>query len=862
MGPKVENLMSAFSSGIPARALALVKSPGLPNELLAMEERQVIRSYKFGVGYCKARQVTEADMMSNRHVLKVNDLMADDASPAFKSFLSFLGETIELRGWKGYRAGLDVSGTNQTGTHAIYTKWQGYEVMFHVSTLLPYNEKDKQQLERKRHLGNDIVVIIFQDTDDQFQLSSISSHQNHILAFVKPEGDGFKFICAVKQGVPIFIPEIPDPPIFGKDAVSRDFFLHILVNGERASYKSPSFAPKISRTRSLSKSKMANPRIQEHRTRYQVPMRTEYILIACVLLLCALGIWSEWINDGTKSEILLHQRQNTSSIPLPPFYFQDRVKLRHLLENAVHKVINEGSHEENGVSRKAAAILQSSHDAECSLISPNELESIIDLYQAQFLDYLNGEEGMAEENLFGGSLNNLSQPFNLKATWCKIHQYALYIKSRSYNRTHFHELGRRVRSNLIAYTILHNKPSLTPFLIPEYSTGNRLPATYNSVQKLQSELSSVILDISRLLYPWLKPTYSSIHDMQTSFLHTPHQEGIALCSGKWHFEMAVHAITTLRTVLNCTLPIEVFYGGDDDLTPYMISAFNAIPDVKTVNLLEFFPEETRLWGGWSMKPYAMLASKFRRVIILDADTLFFEDPRVILKSSGFVKYGQVFYHDRTLGGNDPWWFKSINPIWSKYSSGLRYMKKDLGSSQHEMESGVVAIDKARTGVLHAMLLAAKMNSKFERDEITYHRVYGDKETYWISFDIARVPYVFSPAFGGTVGYKNEKGNICGGLFHTDERLKPLWWNGGVVANKHGSRDNEFIKFEFAAFDTHAVGIEWEWETKVSPFCLGPNEPDKEILVLSDTNRAKGEKYVQIYKEIKENGWKNYFDTIF
>lgn len=242
MGPKVENLMSAFSSGIPARALTLVKQPGLANELLSMEERQVIRSYKFGVAYCMAGQSSEADMMANRH---------ETSSPAFKQFLQFLGETIELRGWKGYRAGLDVSGTNQTGTHAVYTKWQGYEIMFHVSTLLPFNEKDKQQLERKRHLGNDIVVIVFQDTDEPFQLSSISSHQNHILAFVRPEGDGYKFVCAVKQGVPIFIPEIPDPPMFGKDAVSRDFFLHSLVNGERASYKSASFAPKISRTRSV-----------------------------------------------------------------------------------------------------------------------------------------------------------------------------------------------------------------------------------------------------------------------------------------------------------------------------------------------------------------------------------------------------------------------------------------------------------------------------------------------------------------------------------------------------------------------------------------------------------------------------------
>ena len=35
----------------------------------------------------------------------------DDASAGFKGFLNFLGETIELKGWKGYRAGLDVSGS-------------------------------------------------------------------------------------------------------------------------------------------------------------------------------------------------------------------------------------------------------------------------------------------------------------------------------------------------------------------------------------------------------------------------------------------------------------------------------------------------------------------------------------------------------------------------------------------------------------------------------------------------------------------------------------------------------------------------------------------------------------------------------
>jgi RAP1 GTPase activating protein 1 len=63
----------------------------------------------------------------------------EQTSPAFKNFLNFLGERIELKGWKGYRAGLDIN-DNQTGSHSYYTKWQGYEIMFHVSPLLPFQD--------------------------------------------------------------------------------------------------------------------------------------------------------------------------------------------------------------------------------------------------------------------------------------------------------------------------------------------------------------------------------------------------------------------------------------------------------------------------------------------------------------------------------------------------------------------------------------------------------------------------------------------------------------------------------------------------------------------------------------------------
>lgn len=45
---------------------------------------------------------------------------------------------------------------NTTGTHSVYTEHKGFEIMFHVSTLLPFQANDLQRVERKRHLGNDV----------------------------------------------------------------------------------------------------------------------------------------------------------------------------------------------------------------------------------------------------------------------------------------------------------------------------------------------------------------------------------------------------------------------------------------------------------------------------------------------------------------------------------------------------------------------------------------------------------------------------------------------------------------------------------------------------------------------------------
>jgi RAP1 GTPase activating protein 1 len=108
LGPSLKEVLIASASPNVLPSLdyiKLCKDPSVPSDLLAMEERQVIRSYKFGLCNLAPGECTEDAFFKHSY---------DKASPAYKNFLSFLGERIELKGWKGYKAGLDVT-SNQTG---------------------------------------------------------------------------------------------------------------------------------------------------------------------------------------------------------------------------------------------------------------------------------------------------------------------------------------------------------------------------------------------------------------------------------------------------------------------------------------------------------------------------------------------------------------------------------------------------------------------------------------------------------------------------------------------------------------------------------------------------------------------------
>ncbi|KAH0615511.1 hypothetical protein JD844_004861 [Phrynosoma platyrhinos] len=163
-------------------------------------------NFKFGILYAKDGQLTDDEMFSN-----------ETGSESFQRLLNLLGDTITLKGWTGYRGGLDTK-NDTTGICSMYTVYQGHEIMFHVSTMLPYSKENKQQ------------VYIF------------------ALVRYNKQNDSYRLKIFSEESVPLFGPPLPSPPVFTDHQEFRDFLLVKLINGEKATLETPTFAQKRQRT--------------------------------------------------------------------------------------------------------------------------------------------------------------------------------------------------------------------------------------------------------------------------------------------------------------------------------------------------------------------------------------------------------------------------------------------------------------------------------------------------------------------------------------------------------------------------------------------------------------------------------------
>eukprot|EP00026_Physarum_polycephalum_P000585 Phypoly_transcript_00586.p1 GENE.Phypoly_transcript_00586~~Phypoly_transcript_00586.p1 ORF type:complete len:908 (+),score=170.10 Phypoly_transcript_00586:1521-4244(+) len=244
--PSTKRLVKLLLKNVPRlkdAQLEEIRDPKLNDDFLKFETQLRITRYKFGVLYCADGQIEENDIYSNV-----------TTSPDFKEFLHILGDNIELKGWKQFRGGLDVK-NNTTGLHSVYTKWNDYEIMFHIGPLLPFDMADEQRVERKRHIGNDIVVLIFKDGASQINPAVFKSHFNHVFMIVQKDHaksdvlSHYRVTFVCKDEVPIFGPMYPHSYSFPNTSKFREFIITKLVNAERGAMHTPVFFSKTKRTR-------------------------------------------------------------------------------------------------------------------------------------------------------------------------------------------------------------------------------------------------------------------------------------------------------------------------------------------------------------------------------------------------------------------------------------------------------------------------------------------------------------------------------------------------------------------------------------------------------------------------------------
>lgn len=230
-------------------------------------------------------------------------------------------------------------------------------------------------------------------------------------------------------------------------------------------------------------------------------------------------------------------------------------------------------------------------------------------------------------------------------------------------------------------------------------------------------------------------------------------QGIVVAAGEKYMEYLLPSLDHLRTNLKCQLPIEIWHSGDElsDASKGALAKFGNITFHDIAVVLKVPPERYR---GWHIKPWIIYLSSFDEVILIDADAYVYEDPSLLFSHPGYKETGAFFFRDRSIWvmpdtyGSGGLYFKRRDFLRSLIATPSRYLPSDwrlfwteeIPTAQspfpeHHVESGCLAINKNR----HKKALECVIQLN-ENGAHTYQYFHGDKETFWIGFEIAKESY--------------------------------------------------------------------------------------------------------------------------
>lgn len=223
------------------------------------------------------------------------------------------------------------------------------------------------------------------------------------------------------------------------------------------------------------------------------------------------------------------------------------------------------------------------------------------------------------------------------------------------------------------------------------------------------------------------------------------ERGVVICAGAAHFLSAAIIVTHVSRE---NLPIEWYHAGDE-LCAFQKAYIDAMPGVTRVDVLDKAWQATKpilAWWtlgigpitshhllGYMMKPFALMTTRFQRVLVLDADNFPLQSMTKLLQSHTLRTHHSVFWPE--------WKLRNERQMLPCGEVAFEWMGVPSPISNHTFltESGTFYVDRARTW--SAVVTTYLLN--YEHD-LVYKAFFGDKDLYYIGWQWTQTAYTLVP----------------------------------------------------------------------------------------------------------------------
>ncbi|TMW56174.1 hypothetical protein Poli38472_008822 [Pythium oligandrum] len=308
------------------------------------------------------------------------------------------------------------------------------------------------------------------------------------------------------------------------------------------------------------------------------------------------------------------------------------------------------------------------------------------------------------------------------------------------------------------------------------------------------------------------PASASSNSQPASQANISYDKGIVLCLHDGIVAMGVSLVRELRCLGNQEV-IQVYHCLNElseasralltrkDLRVQIIDVCAEMMGKKLFN-----EKKAKSFQGYWIKPLALYHTNLTEVLVLDADVIMMRDPAVIRTTSGYQRTGTMFFYDRVVRKRvnfnklvrvsaDTKTARQYLKIWidrfpyqrfgltkAQLSPHLRDSLSYREETCHEQDSSIVAIDKTRAGKAFDVLWYIMTEKRFR-----FMFSWGDKESFWLSWEFSHTNYTFSPWAIAAVEAAHNRDfalhntTLCGNMAHylPEEDKKPelLYVNG-------------------------------------------------------------------------------------